>query len=409
MVGRGLFRFIHVSDTHLGYRPQGFLERERDFYDAFRWVVDKALELRVDAVLHAGDLFHSSAPRPATYIHAIRELGRLAEAGVAFVVAPGNHELPRAEGLGSPVKVLESLGLARPVGDYGRPWPVELEGATVIVFSEWASDYLGRVDPASLAKSKVRVGLAHVTLCDALAEAEGVPLERCRGPRRMLSSEVKGGYGYLALGDIHTPWEHRVPGAPPMAYPGSTEYLDVGEYRRSPGGRHVYLVELDDSGGLARLERLRVETVRPWIVLEGGYQEVARAVESVRRPPPGAKAPVVHVTVRGPLDQARRRSLKARLDALRAEGAILYYSFHVEDGRAGPVHATTRTAPPQTVSLESALEKVFEACGGDTRRELVALLSGFISSPDREAAGRLARVLEERGDLVECLNRVAGR
>ncbi len=404
-----MFRFIHVSDTHLGHRPQGFLERERDFYDAFRWVVDRALELRVDAVLHAGDLFHSSAPRPVTYLHAIRELGRLEEAGVAFVVAPGNHELPRAEGLGSPVKVLESLGLARPVGDYGRPWPVELEGAAVIVFSEWASDRLGRVDPASLAKSKARVGLAHVTLCDALAEAEGAPPERCRGPRGMLSSEVKGGYGYLALGDIHTPWEHRVPGAPPMAYPGSTEYLDVGEYRRSPGGRHVYLAELDDGGGLARLERLRVETVRPWIVLEGGYQEVARAAESIGRPPPGAKAPIVHVAVRGPLDQARRRPLRARLDALRAEGAILYYSFNVEDSWAGPVHAAPRAATPQTVSPESALEKIFEACGGGAGRELAALLSGFISSPDREAAGRLARVLEERGDLVECLNRAAGR
>jgi exonuclease SbcD len=403
-----LFRFIHVSDTHLGYRPQGFLERERDFYDAFRWVVDRALELRVDAVLHAGDLFHTAAPRPATYLRAIGELRRLAEAGVAFAVAPGNHELPRAEGLGSPVKVLESLGLARPVGDYGRPWPVELGGATVIVFSEWASEHLAATDPAKLAKSKVRVGLAHATLCDALAEAEGAPPERCRGPRRMHSSMVRGGYSYLALGDIHTPWEHRVPGAPPMAYPGSTEYLDVGEYRRSPGGRHVYLVELDDSGGLARLERLRVETVRPWIVVEGGYPEVARAVESIKRPPPGAKAPIVHVTVRGPLDQARRRSLKARLDALRAEGAILYYSFNVEDGWAPPMHYATRAATPQTVSLESALEKIFEACGGDARRELAALLSGFISSPDREAAGRLARALEERGDLVECLNRVAG-
>jgi hypothetical protein len=170
----------------------------------------------------------------------------------------------------------------------------------------------------------------------------------------------------------------------------------------------VYLVELDGDGGLARLERLRVETVRPWIVLEGGYLEVARAVESVKRPPPGAKAPIVHVTVGGPLDQARRRSLKARLDALKAEGAILYYSFHVEEGWAGPRHTTPRGTPPQTVSLESALEKIFEACGGDARRELVALLSSFISSPDREAASRLAKVLEERGDLVECLNRATG-
>jgi hypothetical protein len=194
-----------------------------------------------------------------------------------------------------------------------------------------------------------------------------------------------------------------------MAYPGSTEYLDVGEYRRSPGGRHVYLVELDGGGDLAGLERLRVETVRPWIVLEGGYREAAGAVESVKKPPPGAKAPILHVTVWGPLDQARRRSLRARLDALKAEGTILYYSFNVEDSRAEPGHAAPRATPPQTVSLESALGKVFEACGGDAGRELATLLESFLENPDREAAGRLARALEERGDLVECLNRVAGR
>ena len=397
-----MFRFIHVSDTHLGYRHLGLIERERDFYEAFKWVVDRALELRVDAVLHAGDMFNSSTPRPLTYIYAIRELRRLAEAGVKFIVAPGNHELPKAEALSSPVKVLENLGLVHEIGDYRRPQPVELEGASVIVFSEWASEYLGIVDPASQARSRVKVGLAHVTLCDALAEAEGVPLERCGGPRRMLSSMVKSGYNYLALGDIHTPWEHRVPGAPPMVYPGSTEYLDVGEYRRSSGGRYVYLVELDE-GGLVRAERLKIETVRPWIVAEGGYQEVSRIIESIRRPP-GSKEPIVYVKVKGTLDQARRRSLKARLDALKGDGVISHYDLVVEE-RGEP----RRVYTPQTLSLESMLEKLLERCGEGIRRDLVQLLTTLLNNPgDRDVASSFARALEERGDLVECINRAFG-
>jgi DNA repair exonuclease SbcCD nuclease subunit len=396
-----LFRFIHVSDTHLGYRHLGLIERERDFYEAFKWVIDRALELRVDAVLHAGDMFHSSTPRPLTYIYAIRELKRLAGAGVKFVVAPGNHELPKAEGLGSPVKVLESLGLVHAIGDYREPRPVELEGASVIVFSEWASDYLSRVDPVSLTRSRarVKVGLAHVTLCDALAEAEGVPLERCGGPRRMLSSMVKGGYNYLALGDIHTPWEHRVPGAPPMVYPGSTEYLDVGEYRRSSGGRYVYLVELDE-GGFVRAERLKIETVRPWIVVEGGYQEVSRIIESIKRPP-GSKEPIVYVKVKGTLDQARRRSLKARLDALKGDGLILDYKPVVEE-RGEP----RRVYTPQTLSLESMLDKLLERCGEGIRRDLVQLLTTLLNNPgDRAVVSSFVRALEERGSLVECIDR----
>jgi hypothetical protein len=63
---------------------------------------------------------------------------------------------------------------------------------------------------------------------------------------------------------------------------------------------------------------------------------------------------------------------------------------------------------PQTVSLEDVLGKMFEACGEKPGGELATLLASFLENPDREAAGRLARVLEERGDLVECLNRVAG-
>jgi DNA repair exonuclease SbcCD nuclease subunit len=392
-----LFRFIHVSDTHLGARPYGLIERERDFYDAFKWVLDRASELRVDAVLHAGDMFHSSNPRPLTYIYAIRELRRLAGAGVRFIVAPGNHELPKAEALGSPIRVLEDLGLAYAPGDPGRPHVIELEGLSVIVFSEWASEYLSRVDPASLTRSKVKVGLAHVTLCDALAEAEGVPLERCGGPRRMLSSMVKGGYNYLALGDIHTPWDHRVPGAPPIVYPGSTEYLDVDEYRRN-NSRYVYLVELDE-GGLVRAERLKIETVRPWIVVEGGYQEVARSIESIKRPP-GSKEPVVYVTVKGALDQARRRSLMARLNALQAERVILYYKLDVEE-RGEP----RRVYTPQTLSLESMLEKLLERCG-EIRRDLVPLLVDLLNNPgDKAVVSNFTSALEERGDLVECINR----
>jgi exonuclease SbcD len=395
-----LLRFIHVSDTHLGARPLGLIERERDFYEAFKWVIDRALELRVDAVLHAGDMFHSSTPRPLTYIYAIRELRRLAGAGVRFIVAPGNHELPRAEGLSSPVKVLESIGLVHEIGDYRRPQPVELEGASVIVFSEWASEHLATADLATLAKSRarVKVGLAHVTLCDALAEAEGVPLERCGGPRRMLSSMVRGGYNYLALGDIHTPWEHRVPGAPPMVYPGSTEYLDVGEYRRS-SSRYAYLVELDE-GGFVRAERLKIETIRPWIVVEGGYQEVSRIIESIKRPP-GSKEPIVYVTVKGTLDQARRRSLRARLDALKGDGLILDHRLVVEE-RGEP----RRVYAPQTLSLESMLEKLLERCGEGIRGDLVQLLTTLLNNPgDRAVVSSFVRALEERGGLVECIDR----
>jgi DNA repair exonuclease SbcCD nuclease subunit len=182
-----------------------------------------------------------------------------------------------------------------------------------------------------------------------------------------------------------------------MVYPGSTEYLDVDEYRRN-SSRYVYLVELDE-GGLVRAERLKIETVRPWIVVEGGYQEVARSIESIRRPP-GSKEPLVYVTVKGGLDQARRRSLMARLNALQAERVILYYKLDVEE-RGEP----RRVYTPQTLSLESMLEKLLERCG-EIRRDLVPLLVDLLNNPgDKAVVSNFTSALEERGDLVECINR----
>lgn len=49
-------KFAHLSDTHLGYRQYGLIEREDDFYNVFNEIVDKIIDERVDFVIHSGDL-----------------------------------------------------------------------------------------------------------------------------------------------------------------------------------------------------------------------------------------------------------------------------------------------------------------------------------------------------------------
>ena len=55
-------RFAHLSDSHLGYRQFGILEREQDFYDVFARNIDKIIEMDVDFVIHSGDLFDNNRP-----------------------------------------------------------------------------------------------------------------------------------------------------------------------------------------------------------------------------------------------------------------------------------------------------------------------------------------------------------
>jgi hypothetical protein len=55
------------------------------------------------------------------------------------------------------------------------------------------------------------------------------------------------------------------------------------------------------------------------------------------------------------------------------------------------------------------LDKLLERCGEGIRRDLVQLLTTLLNDPgDRAVVSSFARALEERGDLVECINRAFG-
>lgn len=78
-----------LSDTHLGNRQYALTEREKDFFDAFRFCMQKALEKECSLVLHCGDLFDTQRP----YNKVVREAYWIVEeTGLPFIVIPGNHD-----------------------------------------------------------------------------------------------------------------------------------------------------------------------------------------------------------------------------------------------------------------------------------------------------------------------------
>ena len=85
-------RVIHTGDTHIGYRQYNAPERRRDFLDAFEGVIDDAIEDDVEAVVHAGDLFHDRRPGLVDLQGTVEILGRLADATIPFLAVVGNHE-----------------------------------------------------------------------------------------------------------------------------------------------------------------------------------------------------------------------------------------------------------------------------------------------------------------------------
>ncbi len=92
-------KFIHTADTHLGNVQYKIFERFRDFNRSFKSILDKALQLEVDFIIHAGDFFNSNKINPETlsaiYLmisafnnecHA--QIGRI----IPIIVIEGNHD-----------------------------------------------------------------------------------------------------------------------------------------------------------------------------------------------------------------------------------------------------------------------------------------------------------------------------
>ena len=58
-----MVKFVHFGDTHLGRRNFKLEEREKDFENAFKQVIDFAIREKVDFVIHSGDVFDTGRPR----------------------------------------------------------------------------------------------------------------------------------------------------------------------------------------------------------------------------------------------------------------------------------------------------------------------------------------------------------
>ena len=85
-------KILHTGDTHLGSRQYHSDIRRQDFFDAFSKVIEDAVSLEVNAVIHTGDLFDSRNPTIEDLLETISALTILKTAGIPFLGIVGNHE-----------------------------------------------------------------------------------------------------------------------------------------------------------------------------------------------------------------------------------------------------------------------------------------------------------------------------
>lgn len=220
-------RIAHVADTHLGFSAYGKVDdasglnqREVDFYRAFEQCVDKIIGAKVDAVVHAGDLFDSVRPSNRAISFALDQFARISEAGIPVVVIAGNHSTPKLRETGSVFRILEHLDDLHPIykGEYES---IELGDLMVHAVPHSDGETLGRemtkIRPSTAHKN---IGVLHIGVASIQDFRMGEFNEQVV-PVSALNEELD----YIALGHYHG----HVDVTMNAAYSGSTERLSFSE------------------------------------------------------------------------------------------------------------------------------------------------------------------------------------
>ncbi len=274
--------FAHIADTHLGYRQFNLEEREQDFYRAYHEAVDRTIAEDVDVVIHAGDLFDEPRPPIRALVEAKRGIERLKEKGIKIVMIPGNHDMIMRRGSMAPHAIFDGVDV------------LTMDQPSVVVDDVFIGGvpYLSKsYRDVLLEKIKGLEKEASTYKQSILVLHQGIdkylPYEH-----ELEIGELPGGFGYYALGHVHSRIEEPVSGGM-LCYPGSTEIWRIDEVRDwEKNGKGFLLVDTGDM----KPRRISLEGVRPFVKSEVASEEDVEALKSdLERF--GDERPVLSVTI----------------------------------------------------------------------------------------------------------------
>ncbi|BDC36021.1 DNA repair exonuclease [Candidatus Methanoliparum sp. LAM-1] len=228
-------RIAHISDTHLGYRQYNLYEREDDFYNSLNQAIDKAIEERVDVILHSGDLFHSPTP-PIKALFSLKSVLDKIKGKIKIFTILGDHDKPKRRAM-IPHNVFDIPVL----GAFGKLEKVVVDGVLISGISnmkgaatEVLKEEIKRFDTISKGYKK-SIFMAHQGIKKFL------PFNY-----ELTEDDLPRTARYYALGHIHSRSLERF-GNGWLAYSGSTDICSTSEI--SPwreNGKGIYIIDLTD-------------------------------------------------------------------------------------------------------------------------------------------------------------------
>ncbi len=258
-------KIVHAADSHVGFRQYGLEERENDFSDSFREVIDKTLEIGPDVFVHAGDLFHYAKPANKHILEVAQQIKRLMDAGIEVITTPGNHDKKPTRLDIAPQAVLELEGVK--VFSYSPdPKPfvidgVEFWGVPNIPNKNILLDFLQKAGERA---KRPAVLVLHQGVQPVFPMAE------------LFEEDIPEVFSYVALGHYHI---SIVRGR--FAYPGCPQVSDVSQQELKNQKRFIYEVDLQEEGFTLRKHLLT--TTRPFLSVEAVPETLLEELEKIKQ------------------------------------------------------------------------------------------------------------------------------
>ena len=279
-----MMRILFFADTHLGYdypiHPR--IQRRRrgfDFFENYHQILQTAMDEKVDAIIHGGDLFFRSKIPAPIIEKAYEPLLPVLESGIQVFVVPGNHERSRLPA--SPLFHHPNFH------NFDRPRLFRLERHGIKLALGGFPNIRNHVNPSFeevLASIDFKTDPEYKNILCMHQSVEGavVGVQNYRFPR---GDDVIGRHQFpehldlILSGHIHRQQVLRSSHGTPIIYPGSIERTSFAE-RMEPKG--YTCIELPDDGTSWEFRPLKARPMRE-IKLPENLQDHGGLIEFIRK------------------------------------------------------------------------------------------------------------------------------
>lgn len=292
-------RFLHLSDTHLGYKEYMMDLRENDFYESFNEAIDTGLNENVDFFVHTGDLFDTWSPSNRALNEFKKSMLKLYNKNKTMYLIMGDHDRPkRSDEIAS--KIFDFLG-------------VKLLGVNEIqnvVLNYNNEDLLlsGLSNMKGLRKNNIvneyRKGDVEAKNYknSILMSHQGVSPYLIPEACEVDSKDLPSNYKYLAFGHVHDSYliDDKYP---VFSYAGSTDLNSLNEIKNYlKNKKSVNLVEI--SNGNVNAEKIKLKSTRYQNIVDSDYNNYLNDInEIINMEKENNKEPLISVTIHGDADK----------------------------------------------------------------------------------------------------------